>query len=113
MIYPHSNETQTSWDRGKYKVQLNLPDNPRPIGFCDGDAADLAELAARAEAIAERWRDEQLGEPPAVSALLDEAFSARNAVVDARERAGIAGCALLAMSGVTAQDWPREEVDRE
>jgi hypothetical protein len=50
MIYPHSNETQTSWDRGKYKVQLNLPNNPRPIGFCDGDASDLAELAARAEA---------------------------------------------------------------
>jgi hypothetical protein len=74
---------------------------------------ELETLAARAEAIAERWRDEQLGEPPAVSALLDEAFSARNAVVDARERAGIAGCALLAMSGVTAQEWPREEVDRE
>ena len=50
MIYPHSNETQTRWDRGDYKVQLNLPNNPRPMGFCDGSDADVAELQAIAEA---------------------------------------------------------------
>ena len=50
MIYPHSNETQTRWDRGDYQVQLNLPDNPKPIGFCDGSEQDIAELHARAEA---------------------------------------------------------------
>ncbi|PRQ09723.1 hypothetical protein [Enhygromyxa salina] len=50
MIYPHTNETQTRWDRGDYKVQLNLPNNPRPMGFCDGTAADLAELEAIAQA---------------------------------------------------------------
>ena len=50
MIYPHSNETQTRWDHGDYKVQLSLPNNPRPIGFCDGSAADVSELAERAEA---------------------------------------------------------------
>ena len=50
MIYPHSNETQTRWDRGDYKVQLNLPNNPRPMGFCDGSDADVAEWQAIAEA---------------------------------------------------------------
>lgn len=49
MIYPHSNETQTSWDHGEYQVQLSLPDNPRPMGFCDGSAADVVELRALAE----------------------------------------------------------------
>ncbi|MEE3327506.1 MAG: hypothetical protein VX252_09235 [Myxococcota bacterium] len=50
MIHPHSNETQTQWDRGEFKVQLNQPNNPRPIGFCDGSAADESELRERAEA---------------------------------------------------------------
>ena len=50
MIYPHSNETQTSWDRGAYKVQLEVPNNARPIGFCDGSDQDVSELQARAEA---------------------------------------------------------------
>jgi hypothetical protein len=31
-------------------VQLNLPNNPRPMGFCDGSDADIAELEAIAEA---------------------------------------------------------------
>ncbi len=50
MIYPHSNETQTRWDHGDYKVQLLLPNNTRPMGFCDGSAADEAELHSMAEA---------------------------------------------------------------
>lgn len=49
MIYKHSNETQTSWDHGEYKVQLSLPDSTSPMGFCDGTDADLAELQAIAE----------------------------------------------------------------
>ena len=49
MIYPHSNETQTTWDGGGYRVQLCLPNNPRPMGFCDGTEADLAELREIAE----------------------------------------------------------------
>jgi len=32
MIYPYGNATQTRWDRGEFKVQLKLPDNPRPMG---------------------------------------------------------------------------------
>jgi hypothetical protein len=32
MIYPYDNSTQTRWDRGEFKVQLNLPNNPRPWG---------------------------------------------------------------------------------
>ena len=49
MIYPHSNETQTRWDHGDYKVQLDLPNSPKPMGFCDGTDADIAELEAIAE----------------------------------------------------------------
>jgi hypothetical protein len=50
MIKPYSNETQTRWDRGELQVQLVQPNNSRPLGFCDGTAADMAELRAIAEA---------------------------------------------------------------
>ena len=49
MIYPYSNQSQTRWDHGDFKVQLNLVTNSRPMGYCDGSKADLAELAAIAE----------------------------------------------------------------
>jgi len=50
MIYPHDNATQTRWDRGEFQVQLILPNNPRPMGYCDGSPEDVAELLAIAEA---------------------------------------------------------------
>lgn len=50
MIYPYDNETQTRWNHGEFKAQLNLPNNPRPMGFCDGTPEDIAELRAMAEA---------------------------------------------------------------
>ena len=50
MIHPYSNATHTRWDRGDFKVQLCQPNNPRPMGFCDGSEADYAELMAIAEA---------------------------------------------------------------
>jgi hypothetical protein len=50
MIYPYDNATQTRWDHGEFKVQLNMVNNSRPIAFCDGSEADLAELRARSEA---------------------------------------------------------------
>ena len=49
MIHPYSNATQTRWNRGEFKVQLNLPENSRPMGFCDGTAEDVAELLSIAE----------------------------------------------------------------
>jgi hypothetical protein len=49
MIHPYDNDTQTRWDRGEFQVQLVLPNTPRPIGFCDGTEADMAELRALAE----------------------------------------------------------------
>lgn len=49
MIYPYSNETQTRWDRGDFKVRLEQPNNERPIGFCDGSESDLSELREMAE----------------------------------------------------------------
>lgn len=50
MIHPYDNQTQTRWDHGEFMVQLNVANSTRPIGFCDGTEADLAELHARAEA---------------------------------------------------------------
>tara|TARA_B100001750_G_scaffold142537_1_gene113681 strand:- start:637 stop:888 length:252 start_codon:yes stop_codon:yes gene_type:complete len=50
VIYPYTNETQTRWDRGELQVQLLVPTNTRPIGFCDGTDADEAEIRARSEA---------------------------------------------------------------
>ncbi|HEX2676300.1 MAG TPA: hypothetical protein VHM19_06660 [Polyangiales bacterium] len=50
MIHPYDNASQTRWDRGDFKVQLMQPGSDRPMGFCDGSEADLAELQAIAEA---------------------------------------------------------------
>jgi len=50
MIHPYNNSTQSCWDRGELKVQLNQPNNPRPIGFCDGSPEDVTELLSIAEA---------------------------------------------------------------
>lgn len=50
MIHPYDNASQTQWDRGQFKVQLMMKNNPRPMGFCDGSPADLAELRGIAEA---------------------------------------------------------------
>lgn len=49
MIVSSTNETQTRWDRGELQVQLVQPNNPRPIGYCDGSPEDLAELRTIAE----------------------------------------------------------------
>jgi hypothetical protein len=49
MIHPYSNATQTRWDHGEFKVQLNQFGNTRPVGYCEGSSADLAELHERAE----------------------------------------------------------------
>ncbi|MCK5149127.1 hypothetical protein KAR48_20400 [bacterium] len=49
MIHPYDNSTQTRWDRGELKVQLNQLNNPRPIGFCDGTPEDFTELCSIAE----------------------------------------------------------------
>lgn len=50
MIHYYNNKTQTRWDRGEFKVQLLVPNNSRPLGFCDGTAEDVAELKSIAEA---------------------------------------------------------------
>lgn len=72
---------------------------------------ELLNLADEADAIADRWWRSKLASPNQIANLLDEAFAARSAVLDARERAGIARCTLLTMTGVAAEDWPRESPD--
>jgi hypothetical protein len=49
MIHPYNNATQTRWNHGEFKVQLNLPENSRPMGFCDGSPEDVAQLLSIAE----------------------------------------------------------------
>ena len=49
MIYPYTNDTQTRWDRGELHTQLMVPNNTRPIGFCDGTDADEAQIREQAE----------------------------------------------------------------
>jgi hypothetical protein len=70
--------------------------------------AELQALAHAAEQLADRWWRDRLARPSQVAALLDQAFRARSAVLDARERAAIAGCTLLAMTGVPPESWPRQ-----
>jgi len=69
---------------------------------------ELQQLARTTEEIADRWWRQRLSQPSQVAALLDQAYSARIAVLDARERAGIASCSLLAMTGVPLEKWPRQ-----
>lgn len=68
---------------------------------------ELEALATKAEEVADRWWQGRLARPNEVATLLDDAFDARIAVLDARERAGVAQCALLAMTGVPLEGWPR------
>jgi hypothetical protein len=69
---------------------------------------ELLELARDAEQVADRWRDERLARPSQVENLIDRAYDARGAVLEARERAGLARCTVLALTGVSLDDWPRE-----
>jgi hypothetical protein len=68
---------------------------------------ELEGLAERAEEVADRWWRARLARPSQVAGLLDDAFAARIAVLEARERAAAARCALLAMTGVPHEAWPR------
>ena len=43
-IQPHSNETQTLWDRGKFQVMIQSATTGTTIGFCAGTAADELEI---------------------------------------------------------------------
>jgi hypothetical protein len=47
-IEPWNNETQTKWDHGGFQVMIKTPENSRPIGFCDGDAADERAIVEQA-----------------------------------------------------------------
>jgi len=67
----------------------------------------LLDLAGSAEAVADRWWQQRLVEPRRVAALLDEVYAARFEVLRARERAVVAGCTLLATTGVSVDEWPR------
>jgi len=66
---------------------------------------ELSELADATEKVADNWRQKRLTEPTQISSLLESVYSARLAVLDARERAGLAGCAVTEATGVTLSQW--------
>lgn len=47
-ISPHSNETQTQWDRGNFQVMIKSTTSDKPIGFCEGSAQDEESLIEQA-----------------------------------------------------------------
>ncbi len=49
MITPYDNAAQNRWDRGEFRVQLNVATSSRPMGFCQGTPEDMAELVSIAE----------------------------------------------------------------
>lgn len=68
----------------------------------------LIEQADRAQALVERWGAGRLGDPRRVAAVLEQVFELRLEVVEARERAGLAGCVLLETTGLPSTQWPRQ-----
>jgi hypothetical protein len=74
------------------------------------DWFELLTLANHADEITERWWKARLAPPRDIGALLDESLMARNALIEARERAGAAHCTLMALSGVEPESWPRLNV---
>jgi hypothetical protein len=50
MIYLYSDENLRKWNRGEFKVQLNLPNRKNPMGYCDGTDEDESEILSMAEA---------------------------------------------------------------
>jgi hypothetical protein len=69
---------------------------------------ELLALARKADEIAEQGSRERVATLSQIASLFEQAYEARIAVLEARERAGMASCALLAMTGVPPEDWPRE-----
>lgn len=49
MITRYDNASQSRWDKGEFRVQLNVAGTTRPMGFCEGTPEDMAELLAIAE----------------------------------------------------------------
>lgn len=49
MITMYSDDAMRKWNRGEFKVQLDVPNRQRPLGYCDGTADDEAELLAMSE----------------------------------------------------------------
>lgn len=49
MIHLYSDENMRRWNRGEFRVQLDLPGRNRPMGYCDGTSEDEAEIIAMSE----------------------------------------------------------------
>jgi hypothetical protein len=69
---------------------------------------EISLLAEEVSASAQLRLDQRFERPSRVERLLDRAYAARTAVLDAREEWGVARCVLLQATGVALEDWPRE-----
>jgi hypothetical protein len=69
---------------------------------------EISALAREVSAVAQERLQQRLARPSRVASLLDRAYVARRAVLEAREEGGMARCMLLATTGVALEDWPRE-----
>ena len=49
MITMYDNDAQTRWNHGEFQVELRVPNNSRPLGYCDGSEEDEREVYAIAE----------------------------------------------------------------
>ena len=49
MIHLYSDDAMRRWNRGEFKVQLDVPNRQKPLGYCDGLPEDEEELLAMSE----------------------------------------------------------------
>lgn len=78
------------------------------INVFRGRAEDWRSLLVMAEAseqVAARWWRERRADPGEIAKLLDTVYSARMTVLEARARAGAAGCTLLSATGFLVTEW--------
>lgn len=66
---------------------------------------ELAALSDAAEAVADRWWKNRFSDPIEISDLVDTVYSTRTAILDARERAGLATCAVIGATGLSVSEW--------
>ena len=106
--FARSRAKSSTWWRSRYAAAWRPSASSPTSRPAPSSGRSCEALARAAEQIADRWWRDRLARPSQVAALLDQAFAARSAVLDARERAAIAGCTLLAMTGVPPESWPRQ-----
>ena len=85
-------------------IRVNVPDRDYPIRIAPGALDDLGEFLL---AVGRPTRLVVISDET-VAALYEDSFDVRATLIEQREAAGLAGCQLLAATGVIPADWPRQ-----